>query len=103
MAFKMKGYTYPGASPLKSPGKHKHPHEQRGYKPGDKMDETNSSEEMRSIYNTDTGVEYEANPDNLEWQKRKALGAARLTYAKSLGTPTSDDVLSSETRRKSRQ
>jgi hypothetical protein len=103
MAFKMKGYTYSGTSPLKNPGEHKHPHEQTGYRPGDVMDESNSSAEMRRLAALDTEVEYEADKNNKEWQRRGDLNKARLKYAKSLGTPTSDDVLSSEARRKSRQ
>ena len=85
MAFKMKGSPMArnyGIDPTK-----------KGYKSGDKMDESNSSEEMRRLYNTDTGVKYEADPKNAEWQKRRDLGAARLAYATSLGDPTGQEVL----------
>ena len=67
----------------------------KGYKSGDKMDESNSSKEMRDIYNTNSGVEYAADKNNAEWQRREALNKARLSYAKSLGNPTGQEVLDS--------
>ena len=85
MAFKMRGTPMArkyGIDPTK-----------KGYKSGDEMTESNSSEEMRRLYNTDTGVEYEADPENAEWQKRRDLGTARLAYATSLGDPTGQEVL----------
>ena len=85
MAFKMKGSPMArnyGIDPAK-----------KGYKSGDAMTESNSSEEMRRLYNTDTGVEYETDSKNAEWQRRRDLGAARLAYATSLGAPTGQEVL----------
>ena len=81
MAFKMKGFP-------KHDGVSHEDNKKTAYTQGDVMDESNASEEMIELYNMDTGVEYEADPNNKEWQRRKALNEARKKYAASLGNPT---------------